>query len=1615
MLTEQDQSNKNKTGDDGMAYRKGDESPPSISLPRGGGAIKGIGEKFSVNSVTGTGSLSIPIYTTPGRSGFSPHFSLAYDSGTGNSPFGLGWNISLPSIARKTEKRLPRYLDEEDSDIFILSASEDLVPSLTTVTDQVLDNEIYSVRRYRPRIEGLFARVERWKHKASGDVHWRSVSKENVTSVYGKRPDSKNFDPSDQSRVFTWLIEESFDDKGNIITYEYKRENADNVDHSLPQEKNRLVNQKGYANCYLKYVRYGNRIPHRVEEDQWAFIVVFDYGEHGSQEPSLEQIKLWPTRSDPFSTFRAGFDIRTHRLCRRVLMFHHFQELDKNPSLVRSTDIEYEEGPVASFIKSITQSGYIKDKKSKTTEKKSLPPVEFTYTKAVVDDELRFVDAESLENLPAGLDGAQYQWVDLYSEGLSGVLTETTGAWFYKHNLGGAKFAPAQLLATNPSIADLRSGRQQIMDLAGDGRKYLVQFDGPLHGYYALDEDGSWETYTPFQSVPNISWNDSNLKFIDLSGDGLPDLILSENDVFVWYQSLAGQGFGAAEIVPKPDDEGHRPALVFADSTQSIYVSDMSGDGLSDIVRIRNGEVCYWPNLGYGRFGSKVTMGHAPVFDRSEQFNQRQIRLADVDGSGTTDIIYLSRDGATFWLNQSGNSWSDPHHLGQFPFTDNLSSVMVVDLLGTGTSCIVWSSPLPGDATQPMRFIDLMSEGKPYLMQSVKNNMGAETWFSYAPSTRFYLQDMEAGTPWIARLPFPVHVVECVETYDRITVTKLVTRYRYHHGFYDGVEREFRGFGMVEQEDAESFGHFKDSGSFNIGQTAATDELSQPTVRTLTWFHTGAYLDEKRISGHYAEEYYEGDSEAIDLSDTALPSGLTLDEEREAARALKGQLLHREVYAFDDSPLSKHPYQVSQRNYGIELLQPKLDGSHAVFSVHPLETIDYHYERREPEDPDGPADPRISHQMTIEADKFGNVLKSAMIAYPRRKPAGQGRALSGHAKTFPEQQKTFITYTENSFFNQENELLSWYRAGIPVESRVYEITDPSPVMPYFLQDVLDKKLFQNALEIQYENPATSERIEKRLVEHVRSLYYKNNLSGPLPLSAVESLALPFKQYKMAFTPGLLVRLYGDRVTDSLLKEEGRYVQSKDLMMDGLFKSDDRESTWWIPSGHQDFDKEHFFLPVKYTDPFGEEFFTGYDAPHFLLVATTEDPLQNRAQAVHDYRVMMPSQITDANLNRSQASFDALGVVVAMAIMGNGNEGDTLEDPTTRFEYELFNFMLKGKPNFVHTFARVLHGPSNKRFQETLSYSDGFGREVMKKVQAEPGLAQKLDERGDLVTVDTTPNVRWVGTGRTVYNNKGKPVKQYEPYFSATHDFEDEKEMVEQGVTPLLRYDPLDRLIRTDHPDGTFTKVEFDAWKQTTWDENDTVLESLWLKKLLPTFDPAHLPSNPNAGQRAAIKASKHAGTPTVVHLDTLGRVFLTIADNGNNERFKTSVELDIEGNRRALTDARAHSLLEHDATASVQNLHILEQDFDMLGRAVYTRSGDSGERRVLPDIAGKPISSFDKLIASSMSASSDTLTTNYNGSRISSSGRKATRRNWSSALSTANHILTRPSHRHSLT
>src|SRR5439155_16828475 len=133
--------------------------------------------------------------------------------------------------------------------------------------------------------------------------------------------------------------------------------------------------------------------------------------------------------------------------------------------------------------------------------------------------------------------------------------------------------------------------------------------------------------------------------------------------------------------------------------------------------------------------------------------------------------------------------------------------------------------------------LDFCGGVKPYVLTEMDNNMGTTTRVSYAPSTRYFLEDQSSGTPWITRLPFPVQVVDKVEVIDHISKTKLVTTYKYHHGYFDGRDREFRGFGRVDQCDTETFEDFSrpglhgDAGAFDNGAA----DCHVPPIETRTW------------------------------------------------------------------------------------------------------------------------------------------------------------------------------------------------------------------------------------------------------------------------------------------------------------------------------------------------------------------------------------------------------------------------------------------------------------------------------------------------------------------------------------------------------------------------------------------------------------------------------------------------------------------------------------------------------------------------------------------------------------------------------------------------------------
>lgn len=1591
-------------------------APPTLDLPKAGGALRAMGEKFGANPVNGTSTVSVPIALSPGRGGFGPQLALSYDSGAGNGPFGFGWTLSLPAITRRTDRGLPRYDDAGESDVFVLSGAEDLVPVTDPGTGKPAEHERagYRVRGYRPRVESGFSRIERWTSVTDPtDVHWRTLSPDNVLSRYGADAGSRIHDPADPTRIFSWLLCETRDPVGNAMRYDHVGEDDAGIDPTAVWERHRDATART-ANRYLKRIRYGNHVPlldadghrpWRLTDEEWAaadwlFEVVLDYGEHDESMPRPAGTRPWAARDDQFSSYRSGFEIRTVRLCRRVLMFHHFPAEPGvgRDCLVRSTTFGY--GPTGgelpgtdyAFLDTVTQTSHRRDGDGYRSA--GLPPLTFIYQRPVLDPVVRTVDRRSTENLPAGLADPAYRWVDLHGEGTPGVLAEQAGGWFYKANMSPlgeeVRLGPAEPVAPRPNV-DLATAR--FLDVDGDGRVDLVVLRGPDAGYYPHDGDRAWQSFRPFRFRPPHDPDDPHVRLTDLDGDGRADLLAFAEDTVEWYPSLGEAGFGNAAFARTGTGEEHGPRTGFAGDDGSVHLADMTGDGLDDLVRVRNGSVCYWPNLGHGWFGKQVTMAGAPRLDGTDRFTQARLQLADVDGSGTSDLIYRRGDQVVICFNRCGNSWSEPHVLNLFPHLDDTTTLTVADLLGNGTACLVWSSPLPADAGTQLRYVDLMGGHKPHLLSTTDNGMGARTVVHYDSSSRHYLRDRADGRPWPHPLAFPVQVVERVEILDLVGGNRFVTRYAYHDGHYDGQEREFRGFGQVDQWDTEEYDVLAASGA--AGNEDPGTHVAP--VLTRTWYHTGALPGPDDRTRHYYREP-DSDDEWL-LPDDVTPTGLSDVDERETYRALKGSMLRREVYAEDGTSAAAHPYTVTGQNLAVRVEQPRGHNRHAVLFPHPLESLTAHYERN-------PHDPRIQHQLTLEVDAYGQTRREMSVAYPRR----QIPTALPAADRAP-QVLAAITYTVTTPTGPVDDPATPddYRVPMPADVRTYEITGCTPV-PGVRFRPTDWTGVDDLPEVPYEDTPGHDHPRRRLIEHARTLYRPDDLGATpdalLPLGTVEPLALAGTMYKLALTPGLItsvLRRDGVALIDDPAEALGRaagYHDGDELAAGGVFPAGDPPGCWWQPAGRvllspspdddaaaeRDHARRHFFLPRRYRSPLHRSDFdtesTVERDQYDLLIVRSTDALGNATiVGGNDYRLQQPVLIADPNGNRNQVALDILGLVVGTAAMGRTGEhlGDTLAgfdpdppaallaaalagDPEavrrllggagTRVVHDLFaHLRTAGEPPVVLKLVRETHeadlAPGTRtRIARSYSYSDGFGREIQKRANVEPAR-------------DTPDVPRWVVTGWQVFNNKGKAVRSYEPFFAGSPRFERDTVV---GVSPVRCYDPAERVVATLLPDGTFQKVVFSPWLQSTWDGNDTVLGHPATDVDVRGLVRGNLPDGwrtwherrvagefGKRGKEAAAKAAVHAGTPTVVHTDVLGRPFRTESDarvSATPAPIAGRIVTDIEGNKRAVRDGLGRI--------------IVTWDYDLLGHQLCQTSTDAGRRWMLADVLGKPVRTWDE-------------------------------------------------------
>ena len=582
---------------------------------------------------------------------------------------------------------------------------------------------------------------------------------------------------------------------------------------------------------------------------------------------------------------------------------------------------------------------------------------------------------------------------------------------------------------------------------------------------------------------------------------------------------------------------------------------------------------------------------------------------------------------------------------------------------------------------------------------------------------------------------------------------------------------------------------------------------------------------------------------------------------------------------------------------------------------------------------------------------------------------------------------------------------------------------------------------QRVQRLEYHQGISGLSAEMRIVAHTRSLFFDDAAdtaepTGHLPFGKLGPRGLKYEDYKLALTDALLDAIFAQRDTagqvvddklawqlapaagataaitardilDKPMSPGSVYLKSGYILGSGIDAA--LAGQYWMRSGVAGFASgthQHFYLPERYTDSFGNVTRLAYE-PRDLLVQSTTDAQGNTVRVEEfDYRTLAPRSVTDANGNRTEGQFDVLGHVVALAIGGKQINGQWEGDNLTGFDFDIANPSTQAVVAFCsaqdanRSQARTWLGDATRRFvyhfgdeaahwaqrpaaacsiareqhvgqlaagassdlQIALECSDGSGRAMMMKVQAEP------EQSGGAA--------RWLVNGLTVLNNKGKPVKQYEPSFVSTFGSQLPAAF---GVSSTWFYDAVGRTIRIEFPDGTLSRVEFSPWHARSFDQNDTVREGAWYAR--------HSAATAGADERrAAALALNHADTPAQSLFDSLGREVIAVAHNRTpdanalwqDDFYITYTKLDAEGKALWIRDARGNLVMQYispakptrladtpgnplDATDSTNEYLPARSapSYDIAGNLLYQHSMDAGDQWMLTDAAGKPMLGWD--------------------------------------------------------
>ncbi|MBP9168342.1 MAG: VCBS repeat-containing protein [Kofleriaceae bacterium] len=1461
----------------------------------------------------------------------TPALALVGGGGGGPSVVGRGWALEgLAAVTVDASERLPRW---DGSDGVALGGT----PLVAWLDDsgaprrRVEDG--YRVAVLRPRSGFARVRVERWTSLATGAVHYRSRDEADVVTIYGARPGAAGriADPDEPARVAAWLPEVRIDAAGNAAWYEYEAEDARGIDRRQPWEPRRPVTSQRY----LRAIRYGNASPVTLTSavlageapaTAWAFRLVVDYGDCGDGLPTAAPDRPWPARLDSYRSSRDGFAVATYRRVRRLVCFHERAALGPTPVPVSALELGYDDAPAGARLTSITRVGYRDGARAATA------PLTFTYAAAGADDHLR-----PAVTAGPGLAAAGTELVDLYGEGLPGILYRGERGWLYQANQGGARFAAPTTVAAQPNL-----GRGvALADVDRDGDTELAVTSGRQAGSFALmREERRWNGFRPFAAWPKLEGLAGRTFWVDLNGDGRPDAVIARGDALVWFPSTSGPldevtaEFGTSVIVPLPQGAEAAPSCG-PDARQDLYFADMDGDGLPDLVRVRAGTVEYWPSLGNGRFGARVVMDGAP---RVAGYDSARVRLVDLDGTGTADLLYLDDEQVWHYPNHGGRALGPRRALMRGRYDGK--TAFVADVTGDGRPSLVVTATTPGQA-HAMRYLALAPATPPGALVAIDDGCGRRTELAWGNSAQHYLRDAAEGAPWSTRLPSHVTVLEARVERDQLGGTAVTTRYRYRDGYFDGAGGAFRGFGRVDALDTPS----GDDGD---------PDVSAPPLLTRTWFHLGTPM----VGHHRPFEPYAGDAALPPLGADEAPAEPTagaapgtpttpwsLADLAAAWRLLAGAMVRRERWTVDarERPVGA-PLDVEEVRHALVASQPRRGAQRPVFVAVVADRRVATYEG-------AGGDPRVMEEQVLARDRFGEPTRTATIAYARR-----------GAVVDEAQARTWVTIADTRRTDVDTD--EQFVIGAPIEAGQFELVGVAPVGGRIAPRALTAPAVVAALaapspfELDLD-PAATAPAARRLAWQ-RTYYWDDARGGAAPLGAIGRVPRVHHEAVAALTPGLVAAALGGRADTALLAELG-YV-----LADGHL---------WQRGAVQEVGGP-FAVPVGTTRGDGATTRARWDVA-WTAVEETTDPLGLTTTIAIDPTTLAPAETLDPNGLAASTAFDPFGRPTATgrvgAVVGQPWGSGPLGAWTAPAGVTLATLLAdprsflgaaeratwrddrawheRGVPVAEVTVARVEHridgdggGASDGPLEINVRYLDGFGRVLQDKTRVEPGPAIQRDAAGAVVVGPDGPVLapsaeRWRVSGHVVYDAKGQVRRQYEPYFSPSPAYEADLVLAQFGVATVTRHDAAGRVARVELPNGTFATTTYHAWSTVASSPGDNVASSLYraLREGRPSDD----------AERVAYEhALAHAATPTVTHVDGRGLPCATedVGDASAETRWVRQRH-DAAGQPVAVIDPRG--------------LEALRITRDLRGRALAQVSIDAGATWALPDAYDRPARVWD--------------------------------------------------------